>query len=388
MSLTAHRRHLDNCGHKDKGWNYTLCTCPIWADGKLDGKRFRRSLATTDMPLALRRIGRLERGEDQDFCPLKPARSTKEAVTAYLKDARDRNLQESSLRSITRTLTQFLEIAAVKDLPLDQVNAEHVSRFRGRREMTPRTQRKEIEYLRSFFAFCIVREWTTRNPAKLVKAPIVKNSPVLPYSKTDIEALLLACERLGSKGRSETPHVRKRARALMLTLLYTGLRISDVTQLTRAALEHNHLLLRITKNGVPLKILLNDEAAEALRKLPAPGGNPKYFFWTGNGDWETCAKTLWRTVSTVGKKAGVHAHPHRFRHTFAVELLTHEVDIRTVQQLLGHESIKTTEKHYAHFIAAHQAILDSAASLLDFTSSAVTSRPLLVSPLQKRQRNS
>jgi len=161
-----------------------------------------------------------------------------------------------------------------------------------------------------------------------------------------------------------------------------------VTQLTRAALEQNHLLLRITKNGVPLKILLNDKAAEALRKLPAPGGNPKYFFWTGNGDWESCAKTLWRTVSTVGKKAGVHAHPHRFRHTFAVELLTHEVDIRTVQQLLGHESIKTTEKHYAHFIAAHQAILDSAASLLDFTSPAVTSRPLLVSPLQKRQRNS
>lgn len=387
MSLTAHRRHLDSCEHKDKGWNYTLCTCPIWADGKLEGKRFRRSLATTDMPLALRRIGRLERGEDQDFCPSKPARSTKQAIEAYLKDARDRNLQESSLRSITRTLTHFLE-TTVKDLPLHQVSAEHVSRFRGRREMTPRTQRKEIEYLRSFFAFCIVREWTTRNPAKLVKSPIVKDSPVMPYSKTDISAMLLACERLGAKGSPDTPHVRKRARALLLTLLYTGLRVSDVTQLTRASLEDSHLLLRITKNGVPLKLLLNDEAAEALRNLPAPGGNHKYFFWTGNGNWETCAKTLWRTVSTVGKRAGVHAHPHRFRHTFAVELLTHRVDIRTVQQLLGHESIKTTEKHYAHFVAAHQAILDSAASLLDFTSPTATSRPLLVSPLQKRKRNS
>lgn len=388
MSLTAHRRHLETCAHKNKGRNYTLCGCPIWADGKLNGVRFRRSLDTSSWERALRRIGRLERGEDQDFLDATPSQSIAHAVKAYLSDATARKLQPSSLRSITRTLKQFL--AFVDYCPLVQVTATHISNFRQRREMKPRTQRKEIEYLRAFFAFCVSRDLRPDNPAKLVKPPLVADAPVLPYTPEEVEKLLAACDQMRSMWKEDLAYVRQRTRALVLTLLYTGLRVSDVAGLKRSRLDTaNHLTLRIMKNNVPLKILLNAGAAEALRKLPAPRGNPDYFFWSGHGDIDDCAKSLWRTISRLGVVAEVHAHPHRFRHTFAVELLTKGVEIRTVQQLLGHESIKTTEKHYAHFVAAHQTILDSAASLLDFSpgSSAGASGPLLVGPLQRRKRN-
>jgi site-specific recombinase XerD len=139
------------------------------------------------------------------------------------------------------------------------------------------------------------------------------------------------------------------------------------------------------KTGVRLKVLLHADAARALRSLPAPGGNPAYFFWSGHGDVDDCSKSLWLTVSRVGKVAEIAAHPHRFRDTFAVELLTNGADIRTVQQLLGHASLRTTELHYAHFVAAHQELLDRAAQTLDFTER--TGAPLLVNPIRRTRRN-
>jgi hypothetical protein len=60
--LRLHRRHLAACPHRGLGWNYTLCNCPIWADGKLDGRRFKRSLGTEKWDRAFRRMQILERG--------------------------------------------------------------------------------------------------------------------------------------------------------------------------------------------------------------------------------------------------------------------------------------------------------------------------------------
>lgn len=383
--LNLHRRHLAACADRAKGWNYTLCNCPIWVDGTIDGKRFCRSLNTSDMALAMRRLGRLQRGEEQDFVPALPELTLGGAIRAYLQDARDRGLQESSLVSIGGVLGQFEKF--VGDIPLTSVSGSHVARFRGRRTMTLLTQRKELEYLRGLFNFCVNQEWLQRSPARTVKLPLVKDNPVLPYSRDEVQALLRGCEQVRGMGAEDTPIMRQRAKALVLTMLYSGLRISDITVLRRTALDKtNHLVLRTAKNNVPIKALLPQDVADCLRALPAIGGNPTYFFWSGNGLWNSCSKVLWRLVSRLGEKAGVKAHPHRFRHTFAVELLSNGKDIRHLQLLLGHESIKTTEKHYGHFIAGHQALLDEAVSSLDFSSDAP--RPLLVRPLHKRRRNS
>jgi len=74
-----------------------------------------------------------------------------------------------------------------------------------------------------------------------------------------------------------------------------------------------------------------------------------------------------RTIACVLKLADVvDGHPHRFRDTFSVTLLQNGTDLRTVQLLLGHTSIKTTEKHYAPFVASMQKTLDDAVSTLHF----------------------
>jgi site-specific recombinase XerD len=81
---------------------------------------------------------------------------------------------------------------------------------------------------------------------------------------------------------------------------------------------------------------------------------------------------------------GIHAHPHRFRDSFATQLLDQGVDIRVVQKLLGHRSIKTTELHYAHHSDAQQKVLDAASTALNFEG--VTGGPIPVESLQDARR--
>jgi site-specific recombinase XerD len=316
----------------------------------------------------------LESGRDPIWLQQAPASETKtiaEAVALFIQSCRG-NIKESTIRSYATTLA-FLDGA----LPLDVVKVEYLEAHRATRKINARSWKKELIHIRALFKFCAERKYISENPAKLIRLPKVHDLVTLPFSRQDVAALLAACDRV-----SEDRYARGRARALVLTLLYSGLRISDTARLERAALEPTgHLVLEILKTGVAIKILLNPAAVKALTAMPAT--NAKYFFWDGR-DLHSCIGDLSRLIEKLGKLTGIHAHPHRFRDTFAVEVLTTGSDMRTLQKLLGHKSIRTTERHYAQFVAAHQALLDNAAALLDFERSG---RPLLLDSLHNRRRN-
>ena len=216
--LTPHRRHQKSCDHREKGWNYTLCSCPIWADGRLDGRRFQRSLHTTNWERALLRIAKLDRGEDVDFIETKPTgRLLDTAINAYLADAEIRNLKRSTLRIYNRTLGYLSD--ALGSIAISDVRLEHLSKFRAGRKVKPRTQRKEIEVLRAFCAFCVANKWMTDNPAKALKAPKVDDVATMSYTTEEVDRLLMAAEQMRGMWKFDTPGIRKRTRALVLTLL-------------------------------------------------------------------------------------------------------------------------------------------------------------------------
>ena len=384
--LTPYRRHTLACPHAGKGQQFTLCDCPIWCDGSLNGARYRRSLGTSNWDRALRRIQILEAGGE-----LAPEASRgpdlQRAVAAFLEDCGNRNLKDSTVASYRRSFEHLVK-ALGAGRPLATIDADTLSRYRAGRTMEPGTWRKELEHLRALFNFAVSRKWIAESPAqkRYVRMPRVEALTTLPFTADETSRLVGACDRLASDDPARTPYIRKRARALVYTLLYSGLRIGDVAQLGRAAHdpESRYLTLRTQKTGVSLKVLLHPDAVAALESLPAQ--DPEYFFWTGRGDVEGCAKNMRRTIQRLGSLAGVeNAHPHRFRDTFAVELLANGADIRTVQQLLGHSSVRTTERHYAHFVASHQALLDRASAALDFREK--PRRPLLMHPRKNARRN-
>jgi site-specific recombinase XerD len=378
--LQPYRRHLKSCLHQSKGARYTLCQCPIWAYGTLNGKLFRQSLRTSNGQYAGEILDALESGRTIFLRDVEPSQRTiKDAVAAFLEACKARAIRESTIRCYRRALTQLEGSQA-----LETANVNFMYNHQAKRRISPASWRKELQIIRGFFGWCVSRKWMAENPAKALKMPRVAELKTQPFTAEEVSKLCCACDEIAAESPNETSYIRKRARALLLVMLYSGLRVSDVAKLRRSALEPSgHLVLKILKTGVRLKVLLHPDAVKALQAMPALSA--EYFFWSGRGSLATCTRNIRRTIQRLGDIAGVHAHPHRFRDHFAVELLTTGADIRTVQKLLGHSSVRTTELHYGHFVAAHQALLDNATSRLDFTDSPGT--PLLMKPRNNRGRN-
>jgi integrase len=141
-------------------------------------------------------------------------------------------------------------------------------------------------------------------------------------------------------------------------LRYSGLRIGDATQLDVSRLNGNKLLLHTQKTGVPVYCVLPDAVAEALEV--APRSSERYFFWTGASTVRS-AKGKWqRRLQRLFELADVPTgHPHRFRDTFAVELLLAGVPLDRVSILLGHSSVRITERHYAPWTRSRQEQIEA-----------------------------
>jgi len=358
--LELYRRHSDKCPHQAKGQGYTKCSCPIWCYGELDGKPVRQSLKLRDWSRAVRRADQWEKEPKKAIAVLRLS----SAIKSYLADCGARNLAHSTIASYRKTLEHLQAFRG--DVGMEEIDLAFLSDFRTSREVKASTSGKELETLRAFCAYCVDRQWLLKNYAQKLKAPKDDGMPTMPYTPEEVEKILAACDEIASGNPAETPLVRARAKAECLMLLYSGMRISDVVKLERRTvdLETGALLLRIQKTGVKQYIRIHADATAALAALPDRG---EYFFWSGRGDLITAVKNARRTIQRVLAIAGVDGHPHRFRDTFSVSLLDAGEDLRTVQLLLGHASIRTTEKHYAPYVKSFQRILDAATAKLDFS---------------------
>lgn len=363
MPLDLYRRHAPECKHADKGQNFTKCSCVIWCYGILLGRPVRRSLKTRDWQIALRAISAMETEPEK----ARPVVYIADAVRDYLKDCRARKLAASTLISYENTLEGFAEYCAGRNLR--DMRGLRLDDFRGHREsrgLAANTQRKEIEYLRSFCVFALDHKWISENFAKKLKPPADTGPVTMPYEPAEVHALIDACDHITNNFVASATRAKKRARALVLLMLYGGFRVSDAVRLERKRLgADGKILMYAMKTGVPLYVKLHPDCIAALNALPIES---PYFLWSGTSKVTTATGSARRTVECISKIANVSARPHRFRDTFAVELLLAGEDIRTVQLLLGHKSIKTTEKHYAPWVLRFQDRLDTATAKLHFGS--------------------
>lgn len=125
---------MKSCEYADKGWNYTLCNCPVWCDGIVDGKRVTKSLHTTNWDRGLRGVETIERGQEIGFESMDAATQTLgKSIAGFLGDMESRNIREFSARSYRGTLAH-LKSALSADRPVAQIDVETLGAFRNSRK--------------------------------------------------------------------------------------------------------------------------------------------------------------------------------------------------------------------------------------------------------------
>ena len=351
--LTAFRRHVKSCEHREKGRKYRRCRCPIWVDGFLGGSELRKSVGTRDWDEGQRLIRDWEAEGALELSKLEaPQAITLAGVCAdFLAEAASRELQESTLRKY-RQLVKQIEAFAAKEglLFLKQWDVETVRRFRLSWSDKGNTVTKKLERMRALFRFAVDNQWIDRNPATKVKGPKVTLNPTLPFTPDEMARILAACERY--QGR------RERMKALILLLRYSGLRIGDAVRLTRNSIADGKVFLYTQKTGTHVWCPLPPSVVDAMGMFSPMNGS--YFFWSGTSSKDGVARTYMKRLSRIFELAGIEGgHAHRFRDTFAVELLLAGEPLERIAILLGHSSTKVTEKHYAPWVKARQEQLEA-----------------------------
>jgi site-specific recombinase XerD len=372
VKLELHRRHTDTCPDRKRGRNWLKCSgkrpCPLYCDGTIDGKRVRRSLGR-DLGRAEKRIAMME--DSRGVTGLGRDHSLARMVKIYLDTCRQKKLAGSTLRRYTRTLNQMMAFTG-PDPSLGPTFLDTLTQFRASMDWhKANTVRGNTVCLRSFFNWALKRGWISKNWSSLLDLPENPGGQTQPFTEAEIAKLLAACDRLSHGCGRTAEEIRARARAFVMALLYTGLRISDVVRLSREQISGGKLLMSMQKTGEPIYLRLQPALLTALEALPqADDLKPGHYFWSSGSSLETQCGSWRRTLHRLEKHAGVAGviRAHRFRDTLAKTILDNGYPLSTVQKLLGHTDIRTTERYYAHFSSEQQRIMDEAMGSLNFNS--------------------
>jgi integrase/recombinase XerC len=205
---------------------------------------------------------------------------------------------------------------------------------------------RKLAAIRTFFRYLAREGRITKNPARLVSTPRLDRKLPQRLEESEVERLLEAPDATTPLGR------RDRA---MLELLYaTGLRVSELVAIDLSSCEWNDRLVRVRGKGRKERIVpFGEPAEEALRsyladrrKLVALGEGTDALFLNARGGRLT-ARSVRRLMERYLRIAALRSglSPHSLRHAFATHLLEHGCDLRAIQELLGHESLSTTQKY-------------------------------------------
>ncbi len=286
-------------------------------------------------------------------------------------------------RCALRLLVAFCESSGVQAVA--DVTADALEDFRGTRGIGKVTWKVERQMLITFFGFCASRKWIPTNPAKELKAPRnLKPNEVVPYTLQEESQILAACDQIGGGKyhRSGARYEQLRARAMIMLLRHTALRVSDVCTLRQGAVswdaEKNtwRVFLYTQKTGDPVFLPIPESVKLVLDALPLPRNAAQdcpYYFWNGQTSRRAVVGIAERTLTAVFKKSGVKgAHAHRYRHTLATRLLEQGATFEEVADILGN-SPAVVRKHYGKWSKGRQANIDRL-MFAHFESASVTNR--------------
>jgi integrase/recombinase XerD len=279
---------------------------------------------------------------------MKPASSSPEdALRLFLEYmAVEKGLARNTILSYARDIRKFLGFVKAGKLAWNRVPEETVVRFihkESRAGLSARSLARLISALRSFYKFLLLSGFVKMDPSSQLTTPSTWRSLPKFLTVKEVEELLRAPDDKKPRG------VRDRA---MLEVLYgSGLRVSELASLRLAEvnLEDGFLVCR-GKGGKERIVPLGRSACDAVKRYLAEvrplvvSGEREELFLSRRGK-PFSRQGLWKLIRQHARKAGLAAKisPHILRHSFATHLLERGADLRSVQLMLGHSQITTTQ---------------------------------------------
>ena len=265
-----------------------------------------------------------------------------EDYISYLKI--ERAMSPSTVASYSSDVRDFLAWIDSAGVRVGDVSTDHIVQYFGTLEgLSKRSQARFLSSLRSFFKWTVLEGYVKDNPCDAVDTPKIGRHLPAVLSEDEVSAIIDSVDTGSWNGL--------RDRAILEVLYGCGLRVSEVVGLKISNVYFKEGFVRIVGKGnkerlVPIGGMALEAVSDYLAVRPEPSDTASEDILFLNRDGRTLSRvSVFTMVKRQAMLAGVHKEisPHTFRHSFATHLVNHGADLRVVQDMLGHESILTTE---------------------------------------------
>jgi integrase/recombinase XerD len=272
----------------------------------------------------------------------------KKGFKAYLQ--LEKSLSENSVVAYLRDLdklTIFLQQSGRMKKPDELIlkDLQDFLKWISEFGITTSSQARMISGIKSFYKYCLLENLTVKDPTALLEAPKLKRSLPEVLSFEEIEKIIAQVDVSKPEGA--------RNKAILETIYSCGLRVSEMVNLRISHLFLDAGFLRVIGKGDKERLVpIGRDASKYLNMyiknirvhIQVKSGNEDIVFLNGRGT-KLSRVMIFLMIKDLGKKAGIEKNisPHTFRHSFATHLVEGGADLRAVQEMLGHESITTTE---------------------------------------------
>ena len=279
------------------------------------------------------------------------------AITSFLMHVKvEKGLSPNTVMAYQHDLMKFAEFAKKRKLALESVKRDDLVDFLAslyREKLESKTVARHLVTLRSFFRFALIQEQIAEDPTANLESPKIRRSLPGYLRLEEVERLLEQPDAKTAFGL--------RDRAMLEVLYSTGLRVSELTGLRVSDLDTKIGCVRCIGKGDKERIVpvgrkalgmvekyLRDARPELLRHGKAA---PSAYLFVNRRGGKISRVGVWKILSTYGRRAGLRVAltPHMLRHSFATHLLERGADLRSVQLMLGHADISTTQI-YTHVV--------------------------------------
>lgn len=270
-----------------------------------------------------------------------------ELLEEYVLYARAANRSEHTITSQRYHLRRFLLFLESQDHSTDcgDITPRIVREFIARIQETyaPKTVANNVRALKTLFALGVEEELVDTNPLRRIPVPSVPLTDFDVFQPSDIEILIRACNRDTLTGLRDA--------VIVLTLFDSGIRASELVKLTDEDVDWQRGVLTVfgkgsKARGVPVSARTLRAIRRYINKRNKAGIVDKPALFVNNAGDALTASGLLQLLKRLGKRTGLHVHPHALRHAYAVNALRNGAREFDIQGCLGHTTLVMT-RHYA-----------------------------------------